>query len=60
MLFYASLSIIKVATTIEPTGEDLAFCIEEDDNIRCTNVSLELARLLHVCRVPVDQEALPE
>ena len=57
---FASLVVVKVAAANEPTGEDLGFCLEEDDGIGHTNVSHKLASLLHVSRVPIDQEALPE
>ena len=52
------LVVVKVSATDEPLGEDLGVGIQEDDGVGRADVGLKVARLLHVRRVAVDQEAL--
>ena len=56
----AYLVVVKVAAPDEPLGENLGVGLEEDDGVGRADVRLEVARLLHVRGVPVDQEALQQ
>ena len=52
------LVVVKVSAPDEPFGEDLRVGLQEEDGVGRADVGLKVARLLHVRRVAVNQEAL--